>query len=84
MGRRNCYKETHLTPREKLATIYGAAWVWIAFGPMYKLVPAWAVGKRTLRDVRRLVLQLQATTDGHMPCFTSDALPHYADALLGA
>ena len=28
------------------------------------------------------MLQLQATTDGHIPFFTSDALPHYADALL--
>src|SRR5262249_52806688 len=75
-------KEAHLTPLEKLATIYGDAWVWIAFSPVYKLVPAWGVGKRTLRDARRLVLRLQAATDGHVPFFTSDALPHYADALL--
>jgi hypothetical protein len=75
-------KEAHLTPLEKLATIYGDAWVWIAFSPVDKLVPAWVVGKRTLRDARRLVLRLQAATDGHMPVFTSDALPHYADALL--
>jgi len=75
-------KEAHLTPLEKLATIYGDAWVWIAFSPVYKLVPAWVVGKRTLGDARRLVLRLQAATDGHVPFFTSDALPHYADALL--
>jgi transposase-like protein/IS1 family transposase len=75
-------KEAHLTLLEKLATIYGDAWVSIAFSPVYKLVPAWVVGKRTLRDARRLVVQLQATTDGHIPFFTSDALPHYADALL--
>jgi transposase-like protein/IS1 family transposase len=75
-------KEAHLTPLEKLATLYGDAWVWIAFSPVYKLVPAWVVGKRTLRDARRLVLRLQAATDGYIPFFTSDALPHYADALL--
>jgi hypothetical protein len=40
------------------------------------------VGKRTLRDARRLVLRLQTATDGYIPFFTSDALPHYADALL--
>src|SRR5215831_13253153 len=68
-------KEAHLTPLEKLATIYGDAWVWIAFSAVDKLVPAWVVGKRTLRDARRLVLRLQAATDGHIPFFTSDALP---------
>jgi hypothetical protein len=33
-------KEDHLTPLEKLATVYGDAWVWIAFSPVCKLVPA--------------------------------------------
>ncbi len=75
-------KEAHLTPLEKLAALYGDAWVWIAFSPVYKLVPAWNVGKRTVRDARQLVLRLQAATDGSIPFFTSDALPHYADALL--
>ena len=75
-------KAAHLTLLEKLATRYGDAWIWIAFRPGCKLVPAWVVGKRTLRDARRLVLRLQAATDGHMPCCTSDALPHYADAFV--
>jgi IS1 family transposase len=75
-------KEAHLTPLEKLATVYGDAWVWIAFSPVCKLVPAWVVGKRTLQDARRLVLRLKSATDGSIPFFTSDALPHYADALL--
>ncbi len=51
-------------------------------GAACKLVPAWIVGKRTVRDARRLVFQLKSATDGHIPFFTSDALPHYADALL--
>jgi IS1 family transposase len=75
-------KAAHLTPLEKLAEIYGDAWVWMAFSPMCKLVPAWVVGKRTLRHARRLVFRLKAATDGHIPFFTSDALPHYAEALL--
>ena len=75
-------KEDRLTPLEKLATVYGDAWVWIAFSPVCKLVPAWVVGKRTLQDARRLVLRLKSATDGSIPFFTSDALPHYADALL--
>ncbi len=75
-------KERQLTPLEKLAEVYGDAWVWIAFSPICKLVPAWVVGKRTLPYARRLVFRLKSATDGQIPFFTSDELPHYADALL--
>ena len=75
-------KEARLTPLEKLAAIAGDAWVWIAFSPVDKLVLTWIVGKRTLCSARQLVSQLQSATDGHIPFFTSDALPHYAEALL--
>jgi hypothetical protein len=74
-------KEAQLTPLEKLAEVYGEAWGWSAFSPVYNLVPAWVVGKRTLRHARRLVFRLKSATAGHMPFFTSDELPHYADAL---
>jgi hypothetical protein len=69
-------KAAPLSAREKLAEISGDAWVWIAFSPVDKLVPAWVVGKRTLRHARRLLFQLQSATDGYIPFFTSDALPH--------
>lgn len=75
-------KEAQLTALEKLQQVYGDAWVWIAFSPVYKLVPAWVVGKRTLAYARKLVFRLKSATDGHIPFFTSDELPHYADALL--
>ena len=75
-------KEAHLTPLEHLQEIYGDAWVWIAFSPVCKLVPAWVVGKRTLSHARRLVYRLKSATNGQIPFFTSDELPHYADALL--
>ncbi len=75
-------KEEQLTPLDELLGIYGDAWVWIAFSPVYKLVPAWVVGKRTLANARQLVFRLKSATDGHIPFFTSDELPHYADALL--
>jgi hypothetical protein len=42
-------KAGSLTPLEKLAEGYGAAWGWMAFSPGYQVVPAWVVGKRTLR-----------------------------------
>ena len=48
-------KEAHLTTLEQLQDIYGDAWVWIAFSPVCKSVPAWVVGKRTLPEARRLV-----------------------------
>jgi hypothetical protein len=77
-------KEDRLTPLEQLLGVYGDTWVWIAFSPVFKLVPAWVIGKRTLRDARRLIFRLKSATDGHIPFFTSDDLPHYADALLDA
>lgn len=75
-------KEAHLTALEQLQEIYGDAWVWIAFSPVCKLVPAWVVGKRTLSHARKLVFRLKSTMDGQLPFFTSDELPHYAKALL--
>jgi IS1 family transposase len=75
-------QEDHLTPLEKLQAVYGEAWVWIAFSPVCKLGPAWGVGKRTLRHARRLVFHLKSATDGSIPFFTSDELPHSAAALL--
>ena len=75
-------KEDRLTALDKLLGIYGDAWVWVAFSPVCKLVPAWLVGKRTLPNARQLVFRLKSATDGHIPFFTSDELPHYADALL--
>ena len=75
-------KEDHLTSLENLAEVAGDAWVWMAFSPVYKLVPAWVVGKRTLHQARRLLFRLQSATDGPIPFFPSDALPHYATAFL--
>lgn len=75
-------KEEHLDPVEQLAGVYGDAWIWVAFAPVWKLVPAWVVGKRSLGNAKLLVKQLRSTTDGCIPLFTSDDLPHYANALL--
>jgi IS1 family transposase len=77
-------KQDQLDPIEQLVSLYGDAWVWIAFSPVFKIVPAWLVRKRTLRDAHRLVFRLKSATDGHIPFFTRDELPHYADALLDA
>ena len=75
-------KEGHLDPVEQLLGVYGDAWTWIAFAPQCKLVVTWVVGKRTLAEAKRLIKRLKTSLDGHIPFFTSDDLPHYADALL--
>jgi IS1 family transposase len=75
-------KEGHLTPLEHMLGIYGDTWVWIAFAPITKVVPAWVAGKRTRQESIRLLQHLQSSTGGCIPFFTSDELPHYAAALL--
>ena len=73
-------EEGPLTPLEHMLDIYGDTWVWIAFAPITKVVPAWVAGKRTRQESVRLIQRLQSSTDGHIPFFTSDELPHYAAA----
>jgi IS1 family transposase len=75
-------KEERLTPLERMLDVHGDTWVWIAFAPITKVVPAWVAGKRTRQESTRLIQRLQSRTDGHIPFFTSDELPHYAAALL--
>jgi hypothetical protein len=75
-------KAAHLSARETLAAISGDAWGWLAFSPVYQLGPAGVGGTRPFRHARRLLCQLTSATDGYIPFFPSDALPHYADAFL--
>ena len=75
-------KEAHLTAAEKVWELYGDAWVWIAFAPEWRLVPAFVVGKRDQAHANLLIERRHAVSGGHIPFFTSDQLPHYAPALL--
>ncbi len=77
-------KAAQLTPFEKLARRYGDTWIWTAFDPVPKLVPTGRVGQRTLTDAQLFIKALKLRLDSHMPFFSSDELPHYADALLDA
>jgi IS1 family transposase len=52
-------KEDRLTPLEQMLGVYGDTWIWIAFAPLSKIVPAWVAGKRTLRTGRQLVKTLK-------------------------
>lgn len=58
-------KADQLDPVEQLLSVYGDAWVWIAFSPVFKIGPAWLVGKRRLRDARKPIFRLKSATDGN-------------------
>jgi hypothetical protein len=75
-------KEADLTAVERLAEIYGAAWGWIAFAPVWRLLPAFVVGKRIQENANLLIERWAAVPCGFMRFFTSDQLPHSPQALL--
>ena len=45
------------------------------------MLVAFVVAKRSLESAKKLVEQVKERSDGHIPLFTSDELPHYEDAL---
>jgi transposase-like protein len=60
-------KEAHLTVAEKILTLYGDAWVWIAFAPTWRLVAAFGVGKRDQKHANLLLDRLHAVRCGYIP-----------------
>ena len=76
-------KERMLSEWEKLHTEYGDNWIWVAFDPVHKLVVAVLIGEHTEEEAMGLLARLRARLiDACLPLLTSDALPHYADAIL--
>ena len=76
-------KERMLSEWEKLHTEYGDTWIWVAFDPVHKLVIAVLIGDRTEEAALGLLTRLRARlTAACLPLLTSDALPHYAGAIL--
>lgn len=75
-------KEAHLLSAKTYCETYGDAWVWIAFAPVWRLVLAFVVGKRTQESANLLLDRVNYVTDAHIPFFTSDQLPEYRSALL--
>ena len=71
-----------MTALEKILAQYGDAWIWCAFDPINKLLPVFVVGKRTMKNAKKLVNKLDEVTDDTIPFFTSDELRHYERALL--
>ena len=54
----------------------------MAFAPVWRLVAAFVVGKRDQSSANVLLERPHAVSCGYIPFFTSDQLPHYAQALL--
>ncbi len=77
-------KEQHLAHAKLICESYGDAWVWIAFAPVWRLVVAFVVGKRTQEHADLLLARVRAVTDEHVPFFTSDQWGAYDEALLKA
>jgi IS1 family transposase len=75
-------KEAHLPYAKIYCETYGDVWVWLAFAPVWRLIVAFVVGKRTQESADLLLDRVKYVTDEHIPFFTSDQLPEYANALL--
>jgi len=68
-------KEQHLFTAKRVCETYGDAWVWVAFAPVWRLVVAFVIGKRTQASANRLRERVAHVTAGPPPCFPSDQLP---------
>ena len=75
-------KEGNLETAKRVCDTYGDAWIWVAFAPLWRLVLAFVVGKRTQQSANLLLERVAAVTDSAIPLFTSDQLPEYSNALL--
>jgi len=75
-------KEANLAAAKRICQSYGDAWVWIAFAPIWRLVVAFVVGKRTQENANLLLQRVLHVSDGAIPFFTSDQLSVYESALL--
>lgn len=75
-------KEAHLPCAKLDDETYGDAWVWLAVAPVWRLVLAFVVGKRTQAQANLLVQRVKAVTAAQVPFFTSDQFPEYEVALL--
>lgn len=75
-------KEKNLDPVEKLQSILGDAWIWIAFDAVNKIVLAYNIGKRTLPYAISLIEDVKRVTKRIPDLFSSDQLDQYTNALL--
>ncbi len=78
-------KEEHCKPENPADRFRGDNWDHVAFDPEHKLVVSVVPGKRTRRNVHRLVADFHRRTLGRlMRLITSDEYKPYRDAILAA
>ena len=68
-------KEAHLPYAQIYSETYGDAWVWLAFAPVWRLVLAFAVGKRNQESADLLLDRVKDVTDEYIPFFTTISSP---------
>ena len=51
-------KEQNLSAAKQWCETYGDAWVWLAFAPVWRLVVAFVVGKRTQESANLLLARV--------------------------
>jgi hypothetical protein len=60
-------KEQNLSVAKQWCETYGDVWVWLAFAPLWRLLVAFVVGKRTQEHANLLLERVSAMTDAHIP-----------------
>jgi transposase-like protein/IS1 family transposase len=70
-------QESHLAMAKRVCETSGDAWIWMAFAPVWRLVLAFVVGKRTQERANLLLHRVAHVTAQRLPLFTSDQLPEY-------
>ena len=63
-------KQHHLPFARLYEETYGDAWGWVAFAPVWRLVVAFVIGKRTQQSADLLLDRVLHVTDAHIPFFT--------------
>jgi IS1 family transposase len=74
--------EANLALAKRVCESSGDAWIWLAFAPVWRLVLAFVVGKRTQESATLLVRRVAHVTAARIPFFPSDQWPEYRLALL--
>jgi IS1 family transposase len=75
-------KEPHLAMAKRGCETSGAAWMWTALAPVWRMVLALVVGQRTQERANLVLKRVAHVTAPRLPWCTSDQVPEYRTALL--
>ena len=69
-------KEQNLSVAKYWCETYGDAWVWVAFAPLWRLVVAFVVGKRTQENANLLLDRSKALDSVRRAIYTDNGAPY--------